>query len=340
MGYLGTTSRIIEMPKVVMVTGGAGYIGSHVCKMLAERGSIPVCFDSLEKGHEWAVKWGPLVHGDIGDVARLDETFIKYRPWAVIHLAGYIEVGESVLQPERYLRNNTTKTQKLIEASIRHGVQAFVFSSTCAVYGTPQTEFLSETHPIGPLNPYADSKVRVEAALVEAAKQGKLRSVALRYFNAAGADEGGEIGEAHSPETHLIPLAIDAAIGLRGPLLLHGTDFDTIDGSCVRDFVHVADLSHAHISALDWISSLDRPGHFEAFNLGSGHGFSVLETLKRIEFVLGNAVPFIVGSRRPGDSSRLVGNIDKAREILRWQPVRDLHSQISDALRWRRTMPR
>lgn len=328
------------MSNVVIVTGGAGYIGSHVCKMLAERGSIPVCFDSLEKGHEWAVRWGPLVQGDIDDVARLDETFVKYRPWAVIHMAGYIEVGESVLQPERYLRNNAVKTKTLIEASIRHDVRAFVFSSTCAVYGTPQTEFLSETHPIGALNPYADSKARVETALAEAARQGKLRSVSLRYFNAAGADESAEIGEAHSPETHLIPLAIDAAIGLRAPLILHGTDFDTMDGSCVRDFVHVSDLSDAHIRALDWISSLDQPGHFEAFNLGSGRGFSVLETLKRIESVVGHVVPFTVGARRPGDSPRLVGDIEKAYKILDWQPTHDLHSQICDALRWRKKMRR
>ena len=201
--------------RTVLVTGGAGYIGSHVCKALAEAGDRPVCYDTLEKGHDWAVQWGPLERGDIGDKARLDEVFTRHRPRAVIHLAGYIEVGESVRQPERYLHNNVTKSDALIDAALRHGIEAFVFSSSCAVYGLPQTDLLAETHAIAPISPYAESKARVEQALAEAAGRG-LRSASLRYFNAAGADSGGTIGEAHDPETHLLPLAADAALGL-GP---------------------------------------------------------------------------------------------------------------------------
>src|SRR5690349_22048974 len=194
------------MSRTVLVTGGAGYIGSHVSKALAEHGFTPVCLDTLEKGYDWAVRWGPLERGDVGDTARLNELFGKHKPHAIIHLAGYIEVGESVRQPERYLHNNVTKTDALIAAGLEHGVEAFVFSSSCAVYGLPQSELLAETHPIAPISPYAESKAQVERALDRAAAGG-LRSASLRYFNAAGADAGGEIGEAHAPETHLLPLA-------------------------------------------------------------------------------------------------------------------------------------
>ena len=254
----------------ILVAGGAGYIGSHVCKALAEAGDKPVCYDTLEKGHDWAVQWGPLERGDIGDKARLDEVFARHRPRAVIHLAGYIEVGESVRQPERYLHNNVTKSDALIDAALRHDIEAFVFSSSCAVYGLPQTDLLAETHAIAPISPYAESKARVEQALAEAAGRG-LRSASLRYFNAAGADSGGTIGEAHDPETHLLPLAADAALGLGPALTLLGTDYPTPDGSCIRDFVHVSDLADAHLRALGWLAGRTAGGH-EAFNLGSGVG--------------------------------------------------------------------
>src|SRR5262245_2293922 len=252
------------MTAPVLVTGGAGYIGSHVCKALAEAGLRPVCFDTLEKGHAWAVQWGPLERGDIGDGRRLDEVFTQHRPSAVIHLAGYIEVGESVKQPERYLHNNATKSDTLIDAALRHGVEAFVFSSSCAVYGLPQTEFLAESHPIAPISPYAQSKALVEQALSRAADRG-LRSASLRYFNAAGADSDGAIGEAHAPETHLLPLAADAALGLGPALTLLGTDYPTPDGSCIRDFVHVSDLADAHVRALTWLRTDSSPGLHEAF---------------------------------------------------------------------------
>jgi UDP-glucose-4-epimerase GalE len=325
--------------RTVLVAGGAGYIGSHVCKALADAGDLPVCYDTLEKGHAWAVKWGPLERGDIGDAERLDDAFARHRPAAVIHLAGYIEVGESVRQPERYLANNATKTDALIAAARRHDVEAFVFSSTCAVYGAPRTDLLAETHPLAPISPYAESKARVERALTTAARRG-LRAVSLRYFNAAGADSGGEIGEAHDPETHLLPLAADAALGLGPALTLLGTDYPTPDGSCVRDFVHVADLAQAHLKALDWLATAPAGGIHEIFNLGSGTGSSVLQAIAETARIAGRAVPHSIGPRRPGDPPKLVGNIAKAESGLGWRPTRDLGSQIEDTLRWRRKMPR
>jgi UDP-glucose-4-epimerase GalE len=323
----------------VLVTGGAGYIGSHVCKALAEAGLTPVCYDTLEKGHRWAVRWGPLERGDIGDGVRLDEAFGRHRPRAIVHLAGYIEVGESVREPERYLHNNATKTAALIDAALRHGVEAFVFSSTCAVYGLPQSELLSESHTIAPMSPYAESKARVEMALTAAGSHG-LRAASLRYFNAAGADPGGEIGEAHQPETHLLPLAVDAALGLAPPLTLLGTDYPTADGSCVRDFIHVSDLADAHVRALHWLKKQPASGLHEAFNLGSGLGFSVRQAIAETARIGGRPVPHQVGPRRPGDSPRLVGDIEKSGRELGWRPTRDLAVQIEDTLRWRRKMPR
>jgi UDP-glucose-4-epimerase GalE len=323
----------------VLVTGGAGYIGSHVCKALADSGLTPVCYDTLEKGHRWAVRWGPLEQGDIGDGARLDEAFGRHRPRAIVHLAGYIEVGESVREPERYLHNNATKTAALINAALRHGVEAFVFSSTCAVYGLPQSERLSESHAIAPMSPYAESKARVETALGAAAARG-LRAASLRYFNAAGADSGGEIGEAHQPETHLLPLAVDAALGLAPPLTLLGTDYPTADGSCVRDFIHVSDLADAHVQALHWLKKQPASGLHEAFNLGSGSGFSVRQAIAETARIGGHPVPHQVGPRRPGDSPRLVGDIAKSERELGWRPTRDLAVQIEDTLRWRKKMPR
>jgi UDP-glucose-4-epimerase GalE len=325
--------------RAVLVAGGAGYIGSHVSKALAEAGFVPVCFDTLEKGHEWAVRWGPLERGDIGDRARLDEVFARHRPNAVVHLAGYIEVGESVREPERYMLNNATKTQVLIDAAVRHGVDGLVFSSTCAVYGLPQTDLLTESHRIAPLSPYAESKARVEQALQKAACSG-LRSASLRYFNAAGADSGGEIGEAHSPETHLLPLAADAALGLGPSLTVLGTDYPTSDGSCIRDFIHVTDLADAHVRALGWLTRRAGKGVHECFNLGSGAGYSVRQAVAETARIAGKAVPHQVGPRRPGDSPKLVGDISKSARELGWRPTRDLAAQIEDTLRWRRAMPR
>jgi UDP-glucose-4-epimerase GalE len=327
------------MSGVVLVTGGAGYIGSHVSKALAESGFTPVCYDTLEKGHAWAVRWGPLERGDIGDAARLEEVLTRYKPCAIVHMAGYIEVGESVRQPDLYLHNNAMKSEVLVAAAVRHGVDAFVFSSTCAVYGVPQTDQLEETHRIAPLNPYAASKARVETTLTRAASQG-LRAASLRYFNATGADIGGEIGEAHEPETHLLPLAIDAMLGLGPSLTLLGDDYPTPDGSCIRDFIHVSDLADAHLRALHWLQRAPATGLHEQFNVGSGSGYSVRQVIVETARIAGLRVPHIVGPRRPGDSPRLVGNIEKSRNKLGWLPKRDLDIQIEDTLRWRREMPR
>ncbi|WP_428668736.1 UDP-glucose 4-epimerase GalE [Reyranella sp.] len=327
------------MSDAVLVTGGAGYIGSHVSKALADSGLSPVCYDTLEKGHEWAVRWGPLERGDIGDAARLDEVFARHKPRAIIHMAGYIEVGESVRQPERYMHNNATKSGVLVEAALRHGIEAFVFSSTCAVYGLPQSDLLDEKHPIAPLSPYAASKATVEDTLTAAAARG-LRAASLRYFNAAGADAGGDIGEAHSPETHLLPLAADAVLGFGPPLTLLGDDYPTPDGSCVRDYIHVSDLADAHVRAIGWLRK--QPGHgvHETFNVGSGSGYSVRQAVAETGRIAGSPVPHSVGPRRPGDSPRLVGDITKSKRELGWQPTRDLAVQIEDTLRWRQKMPR
>ena len=324
----------------VLVTGGAGYIGSHVCKALAAAGAQPVCLDSLEKGHEWAVRWGDLARGDVGDARFVEEVFRRYKPQVVMHLAGYIEVGESVANPERYLVNNSAKSRVLIGASLRHKIEAFVFSSTCAVYGLPQDDLLREDHKIAPINPYAVSKASVERALEAAAWRG-LRSASLRYFNAAGADPAGEIGEAHEPETHLLPLAADAALGLRDALVIHGEDYPTPDGSCVRDFVHVTDLAEAHLRAMEWLmrQKPGRGGH-DVFNLGSGSGYSVRQVVQEMGRAVGRPVPHVFGARRPGDSPQLVGSIAKAQRDLGWSPARGLELQIEDTVRWRRAMVR
>src|SRR5471032_1077315 len=323
------------MSSVVLVAGGAGYIGSHVCKALAEQGFTPVCYDTLEKGHDWAVRWGPLERGDVGDRQRLDEVFVRHRPTAVIHLAGYIEVGESVREPERYLHNNVTKTAALIDAALHHGVDGFVFSSSCAVYGQPQTELLAETHRIAPLSPYAESKAQVEQALTAAGGKG-LRAASLRYFNAAGADVGGEIGEAHAPETHLLPLAVDAALGLGPSLTLLGTDYPTPDGSCIRDFVHVSDLADAHLRAL---SRLDHGS--VRYNLGAGTGHSVLEVIRAVERISGRKVAMRMAPRRGGDPAVLVASSALIARETGWAPrLSGLDSVIETALNWRKSHPR
>lgn len=327
------------MDRVVLVTGGAGFIGSHVCKALSRNGILPVAYDSLENGHVWSVKWGPLEHGDIGDRARLDSVIARYRPEAVIHLAGYIDVGQSVAEPERYRINNVEKSKVVIDAVLRNHVPALVFSSTCAVYGVPETDFLGESHSIGPLSPYAETKIQVER-LITAAKKRGIRAVSLRYFNAAGGDPEAEIGEAHVPEYHLLPLAADAALGLGGELTVLGSDYPTPDGSCVRDFVHVVDLAEAHLKALSWLDRAPAGGLHEVFNVGSGSGFSVKHVLAEMGRIAGRPVPHVLGTRRLGDSPRLVGDIRKAQAELGWKPTRSLAEQLEDALRWRLRMPR
>lgn len=235
---------------VVLVTGGAGYIGSHTCKVLAQAGYTPVSYDNLVYGHSWAVRWGPLEQGDIADRAKLDELIARYHPAAVMHFAAYAYVGESVVDPGKYYRNNVAGTLTLLEAVRDHDIRHFIFSSTCATYGFPQQVPLAETHPQQPINPYGASKLMIERMLDDFGTAHGLRAVALRYFNAAGADPDGELGEEHDPETHLIPLALQALLGQRAELAIFGTDYPTDDGTAIRDYIHVADLADAHVKAL------------------------------------------------------------------------------------------
>lgn len=318
---------------VILVTGGAGYVGSHTCKALAAHGFTPVTFDSLERGVRDAVRWGPLVQGDLSDRAALDCAFAAYRPAAVLHFAAYSYVGESVAQPLLYYRNNVVGTLVLLEAMAAANVGCMVFSSSCAIYGVPDRVPIPEEHPRQPVNPYGASKLMGERMIADAGSSHGLRAVVLRYFNAAGADPDGEIGENHDPETHLIPLALDAALGGIPRLIVNGEDYDTPDGTCVRDYVHVSDLADAHVRALRYLLG---GGESVALNLGNGSGHSVRQVIEATERVTGHAVPVHMGLRRPGDPPVLVGDSVRARAVLGWRPQRgDLDVQIADAWRWR-----
>jgi len=317
--------------QTVLVTGGAGYVGSHTCLRLAEAGFQPVVFDSLINGHAEFVQWGPLEIGDIRQTGRLDAVFNKYKPVAVLHFAALIEVGESVRQPGRFYDNNVAGAVSLIEASRRAGVKAFVFSSTCATYGDPQGGPMDETHPQAPLNPYGRTKLMVEQVLRDLDRYNGFRSIALRYFNAAGADPEGRIGERHTPETHAIPLAIRAAMDAGHSFKMFGEDYPTPDGTAVRDYVHVLDLADAHVLAL---KRLLAGGGSDVFNLGTGTGTSVRELVEAIRRT--TKAPFEVerAPRREGDAPLLVADNTKAREILGWSPKYDFDSIIQTAWAW------
>lgn len=319
-------------PRNVLVTGGAGYVGSHACKALAAAGYQPIVFDNLVYGHEQAVRWGPLEQGDVGDRARLDAVIERYRPEAVMHFAAYAYVGESVVDPGKYYRNNTAGTLTLLEAMRDHGIARLVFSSTCATYGVPDEVPIPETNAQRPINPYGTSKLMVEMMLRDFDAAHGLRSMALRYFNAAGADPDGHIGEMHDPETHLIPLALDAASG-RGPALnLFGDDYDTPDGTCVRDYIHVSDLAVAHVLALE---ALERNGASDAFNLGTGHGHSVRQVIAGVERITGLPVPHDITPRRPGDPASLVAEASRSARELGWLPaMSDLDTILATAWAW------
>ncbi len=319
------------MADKVLVTGGAGYVGSHTCLRLAEAGFEPVVYDNLSNGHEAFVQWGPFERGDVRDKARLDEAFAKHRPRAVLHFAALIEVGESVKDPGRFFDNNVSGAVTLIEAARRAGVDAFVFSSTCATYGEPVRTPMDETHPQAPINPYGRTKLMIEQALADYDRYAGFRSVALRYFNAAGADPEGRIGERHHPETHAIPLAIEAAMGKRQGFTLFGTDYDTRDGTAVRDYIHVLDLADAHVLAL---KRLLGGGKSDVFNLGTGTGTTVRELIAMIRQVSGRPFEVAEAPRRPGDSPALVADNRKAREVLGWTPKLDLEAIVRDAWAW------
>ena len=318
--------------RVVLVTGGAGYIGSHACKALSRAGYLPVTYDSLVYGHEWAVKWGPLERGDILDRGRLDEVIEKHQPSAIMHFAAFAYVGESVSDPGKYYRNNVVGSLNLLEAARDRGITKFVFSSTCATYGSPDKLPITEDTLQRPINPYGASKLMVERMVTDFGAAHDLRSVILRYFNAAGADPDGEIGESHDPETHLVPLVLDAASGRRPDVTIFGTDYATKDGTCVRDYIHVSDLADAHVKALD---CLDAGGSSGVYNLGNGTGFSVREVVDAVEKVSGVAVPIRYGDRRPGDPEALISDASNARKYLGWQPaLPDLSDIIETAWKW------
>lgn len=318
----------------ILVTGGAGYIGSHTCKALASKGLQPLVYDNLSEGHAEFVKWGELVVGDVRDVERLDQVFKRYQPDAVIHFAASAYVGESIKQPQRYYENNVAGSVSLLTAMQKNQCQNIVFSSTCAVYGQPDSLPINLQTKPKPINPYGRSKLMVEQVLQDSAAAWGLNSVALRYFNAAGADAQGEIGERHIPETHLLPNAIGAALGNFPPLQIFGADYATPDGTCVRDYVHVADLAAGHVRALDYLQ--EKRG-FHRFNLGSGQGWSVQQIVDEVSAYVGTPVPHKVEARRPGDPAELVADISQTVESLGWRPAcSDLQTIVRSAVDWAR----
>ena len=318
----------------VLVVGGAGYIGSHCCKALVEAGFEPVVYDNLSSGHAELVKWGPLIEGDIRDGAKLAAAIRETEPVAVLHFAALALVGESMTEPGRYYDVNVTGVLQLLEAMTNAGVDKLVFSSTCAVYGVPDTVPIGERTVPQPVNPYGASKLAAERMMEDFDTADGLRSVRLRYFNAAGADPGGEIGEWHEPESHLIPLAIEASLGCGPTLRVFGADYDTSDGTAIRDYVHVSDLATAHVAALRHLLA---GGPSDTFNLGTGRGASVAEVLKSAETAIGRPVPTETAPRRAGDPSHLVADPARARAVLGWVPKRsNLHEILEDACRWHR----
>jgi UDP-arabinose 4-epimerase len=315
----------------ILVTGGAGYVGSHCCKAFKEAGFNVVVFDNLSQGWREAVRYGDLIEGDILDPAALAQAMDRVKPDAVAHFAALIAVGESVSQPDLYYRNNTVGSLNIVEAMLKTGVNKILFSSTCATYGQPVRIPLDEDHPQAPLNPYGWSKLFVERMLADVAAAHPLRYVALRYFNAAGADASGEIGERHEPETHAIPLVIQGALKPDYVFTIFGDDFDTRDGTGLRDYIHVTDLGDAHKRAVDYLMA---GGASEVFNLGTGTGTTVEELAAAVERVSGRKVARRIGPRRAGDAPALVAAADKARRILGWEPK---HSSIDNivATAWR-----
>lgn len=316
----------------VLVTGGAGFIGSHACKALSASRRLPIVYDNLSTGHAHTVRWGPLEVGDIRDSVRLEQVLRAYQPDMVMHFAARAYVGESVIDPAGYYDNNVSGTLTLLEAMRRASVDKIVFSSSCATYGTPDVLPIREDVPQRPINPYGFTKLACERMLADYGAAYGLRWVALRYFNAAGADPDGELGEEHEPETHVVPLAIRAALGLGPPITVFGDDYDTPDGSALRDFVHVSDLADAHVRAVDYLA---QGGDSVACNLGTGEAVSVLQTIAAVAAATGRRVPFIRGPRRPGDPPALYATAHLARELLGWTPASpDFAATVATAARW------
>lgn len=325
------------MESAVLVTGGAGYIGSHTCKALAERGFTPIVLDNLVYGHREAVKWGPLFEGSIADHKLVGRVLREHDIRSIVHFAAYAYVGESMQEPEKYFQNNVVESMHLFQTALDCGVENIVFSSTCAVYGEPQVVPISEETPRLPVNPYGESKLFVERVLHWLGLARGLGWVALRYFNAAGADPQKQIGEEHDPETHLIPLLVQAALGQKSHAEIYGTDYDTPDGTAIRDYIHVTDLADAHVRALRHL--LNR-GESIALNLGTGRGSSVREVVAAVERCSGRPVPTREVGRRPGDPPVLVADPTRARRILEWTPrFPELQQIVDTAWKWHASRP-
>ena len=322
------------MPESILVVGGAGYIGSHMVKRLRQAGFAVTVADDLSSGRRDAVQGAPLHVGDIGKAGFVDAVLRDTRPLAVMHFASFIQVGESVVDPAKYYRNNVAATQTLLDGMRAHGIGRFIFSSTAAIFGEPEYVPIDEAHPKQPINPYGRSKWFVEQMLEDYDRAYGLKSVCLRYFNAAGADPDGELGECHEPETHLIPLILQVASGRRPHIGVYGEDYATADGTCVRDYIHVADLCDAHLLAL---RQLLEGAASERYNLGNGNGYSVREVIEAVRRVTGHPIPVVVGPRREGDPPVLVADARAARETLGWQPhYGDLDTIVAHAWAWER----
>jgi len=319
----------------ILVTGGAGYIGSHACKALAQQNFIPVTLDNLVTGHKNTVRWGPFYQGDIRDRGLLDKIFKQENIAAVMHFAAHINVGESVQNPLKYYDNNIIGSINLISAMLDHRIYNLIFSSSCTVYGNSGRDWIDETCPLAPINPYGETKMATEALINALQKSHPLKSVILRYFNAGGAALDGELGETRSPETHLIPLAINAGLDPGAMLKVFGKTYPTPDGSCIRDYVHVEDVADAHVAALNLILKQNYSPSVEFVNLGSGKGYSVLEIIREVEKNIGQQVNHTIGDRREGDPARLVADAGKAAKFLAWKPRHsDLNTIIQTAYKW------
>jgi len=323
---------MLDRKECILVTGGAGYVGSHACKALSQAGYIPVSIDNLVHGHRESVKWGPLEYGNLEDVSFLRDVFKRYSPLAVMHFAAYAYVGESVLDPCKYYRNNVIGTLALLDVMREFGTQYIIFSSTCATYGVPSQVPISEACDQKPINPYGHSKLMIEQILRDYSHAYGVSYVSLRYFNAAGADPDGEIGELHEPETHLIPLVIQAGLDSEYTVKVFGNDYPTRDGSAIRDYIHVSDLASAHVKALVYL--LTQKKNIE-INLGTGRGITVLEVIRMVEKVINHPVTIELSSRREGDPAELVADAAYANDLLDWKPINsDLEKIIITAINW------